>query len=243
MAVSGPFTVGPGAKAISKEQEFREIWFESVSGPAGHPLLVTVKSPAFWGAILVMATGAGLLFVSEMELNPCRELNVTEAPVATVPKSMGFGEALKPPTTTVPARVVEALPFTLLPRSAVTKALAVYVPTVAGAVKVTTTTQELPAAIVAPIVPGAQVDCVGTIAKSEELPPVRYKLEIVTGPVPEFVSVTLCGADVGALFASVNVAGVPKDNTPWFTPMPLMGTVIGVCTVPTVYVKAKLLVL
>lgn len=70
-----------------------------------------------------------------------------------------------------------------------------------GAVNVNATTQVLPgpgaAVSVTPVVPGAQVVAGdGTIAKSVELAPVRYKLVIVNGPLPEFVSVVVSGVAV-----------------------------------------------
>ena len=46
------------------------------------------------------------------------------------------------------------------------------------------------------VVPGAHVVWPGTIAKSVELVPVRFKLVMVNGPLPEFVSVAVTGVAV-----------------------------------------------
>ena len=87
-------------------------------------MLETVKSPAFWVATLVIVTAAGLLFVRVMGLKLCRLLKVIEAPSATVPKSMGLEEALRPPATTFPVRLVVVELETPFPRLAVTDTVA-----------------------------------------------------------------------------------------------------------------------
>jgi hypothetical protein len=69
-----------------------------------------------------------------------------------------------------------------------------------GAVKVRPTTQVLPgpgaAGIVRPATQFGTLPDTAAIAKSVELAPVKYKLSIVNGPLPEFVSVAVTGVAV-----------------------------------------------
>ena len=159
-------------------------------------LFCTVKSPVVCGATLEMVTGPVLVFVSVTKLLLLKLLKFTEVPMAKVPKlSGGVGATPKPPVTTFPVSDTVLDVATLLPRLAVTNRRAVYVPTVAGALKDIATVQVLPgpgaAGTTKPVVPGIQVVPVDAIEKFEELVPVRETTPRVNGPVPVFVTVTV----------------------------------------------------
>ena len=75
-----------------------------------------------------------------------------------------------------------------------------------GAAKVRPTTQVLPgpgaAGIVRPATQFGTLPDAGTIAKFVELVPVKYKLVRVSGPLPEFVSVTVGAGSVVVVFGN-----------------------------------------
>src|SRR4029077_10344344 len=166
MVLAGSAPTMVGAKVISKVQLCPGFT------AAVQKLLLTVKSPAVCGAMLVMVIAEVLLFVRVTGKPLFSELQLMDVPMATVPKSKGgLGVTAIPPATTSPETVVDVLVRTLLPRSATAVTVVVNDPVFAGGVKVRPTLQEAPAAITKPAVPGAQVVVAASIAKSVEFVP------------------------------------------------------------------------